>query len=175
MKPIIPGLVLVVIMTALIESGFVQNRISVRNISVNSNYTRLNALHSRSADQDTTKNSLGGSPHQSRDKGIGPIKNVTLDPINADMVKEGKNLFNSRCLLCHSLDQVKLGPPLRNITKERAPEFIMNMLLNTTLMEQDDPAVKDLKKTYNKISMTNPRFSQQQARAVLEYLRSIAK
>jgi len=109
-----------------------------------------------------------------KDKGIGPIKNIELGAIDPKMVSKGKDLFNNKCLLCHDLDQKKIGPPLRNITKTRAPEYIMNLLLNTVQMQQEDPIVKDLVSTY-KITMTPPEFSNEQARSVLEYLRSVAK
>ena len=175
MKAIIPGMIIIAMTIMIIESGFVSYNIHVRDTTVNGKSDLSNTYSGKSTAQDTTKKGVQDSPHQTRDHGIGPVKNVTLGPLNEAMVKEGRNLFNSKCLLCHSLDQAKLGPPLRNITKERAPEFIMNMLLNTTVMEQEDPVVKDLKKTYNKISMTNPNLNQQQARAVLEYLRSVSK
>jgi cytochrome c551/c552 len=109
-----------------------------------------------------------------KDKGIGPIKNIELGAIDPKMVSKGKDLFNNKCLVCHELDQKKIGPPLRNITKTRSPEYIMNLLLNTVQMQQQDPIVKDLISTY-KINMTPPEFSNDQARSVLEYLRSVAK
>lgn len=108
------------------------------------------------------------------DKGIGPVKNLELGPVDVKMVAQGKSLFNNKCLLCHDLDQKKIGPPIRNITKTRPPEFIMNLLLNTIQMQQEDPIIKDLISTY-KVPMTPPEFTKEQARSVLEYLRSVAK
>ena len=108
------------------------------------------------------------------DKGIGPVKNLELGPVDMKMVSKGKVLFNNKCLLCHDLDQKKIGPPLRNVTRTREPEFIMNLLLNTVQMQQEDPIIKDLISTY-KVPMTPPEFTNEQARSVLEYLRSVAK
>ena len=79
------------------------------------------------------------------------------------------------CVACHDLDQKKLGPALKNVTKERSPEFIMNLLLNTAQMQKDDPTVKALLKEYNNLPMPDPGFNQAKARSVLEYLRSLAK
>ncbi|MGE5448666.1 MAG: c-type cytochrome, partial [Bacteroidales bacterium] len=82
---------------------------------------------------------------QDKDLGVGPIKNLKLDPkLDDKMVTEGKGIFNDKCAVCHELDQKKVGPPLRNITKDRAPEYIMNLLLNTEKMQQADPNVKAL-------------------------------
>ena len=110
----------------------------------------------------------------SADKGIGPVKDVKLGPMDPKLVSEGHNLYNSKCMICHSLDTKKIGPPLGDITKKRTPEFIMNLLLNTVNMEREDPIMKDLISQYH-IPMTPPGISQQQARAILEYLRSVKK
>ena len=112
---------------------------------------------------------------QIKDKGIGPVKNIELGPLNNKMAADGKALFMSKCTVCHDLDQKKLGPPLRNITTIRTPEYIMNLLLNSAQMQKEDANIKDLLKKYNNLPMTDPGFTQAQARAVVEYLRSIVK
>ena len=112
---------------------------------------------------------------QDKDRGIGPIKSVELGPLNNKMIGEGKVIFNNQCIVCHELDQKKLGPPLKNVTKERTPEYIMNLLLNAAQMQKDDPKVKALLKEYNNLPMPDPALSQSKARSVLEYLRSLAK
>jgi len=109
------------------------------------------------------------------DKGVGPVKSVTVGAIDAKMVTQGKAIFTNTCFLCHELDQVKVGPPLRNIAKDRAPEFIMNLLLNTSGMQKTDPYIKALIVKYNNVVMTDPGLNQAQARSVVEYLRSVAK
>jgi len=112
-----------------------------------------------------------------KDKGIGPFKdkNVELGPMNQKWVSEGKGIFTSKCVLCHELDQKKIGPPLRNITKDRAPEYIMNMIVNPTKMQKEDADVKVLIKKYNNVLMTELGISNDQARSVLEYLRSVVR
>lgn len=116
------------------------------------------------------------SSAQAKDLGVGPIKSLKLDPkLDDKMVTEGKGIFNDKCAVCHELDQKKVGPALRNITKDRAPEYIMNLLLNTEKMQQADPNVKALIKKYNDVVMVNPQLTQPKARSVVEYLRSVAK
>jgi cytochrome c len=112
---------------------------------------------------------------QAKDHGIGPVKNVELGPLNKKMADEGKAIFTTKCFLCHELDQKKIGPPLRNITKDRAPEYIMNLIVNSVQMQKEDPNVKALIKKYNNVIMPPPGINQTQARSVLEYLRSVAK
>ena len=111
-----------------------------------------------------------------KDKGIGPVKNVVLGAVlNKKMVDEGKVLFNNKCIICHDMDQKKIGPPLRNVTKDRTPEFIMNLLVNSAQMQKDNATVKELLKKYNNVPMPDPAINQAQARSVLEYLRSLVK
>ena len=112
---------------------------------------------------------------QNQDPGVGPVKNVVTGPIDDKMVADGKKIYLAKCVVCHELDTKKIGPPLRNITKERMPEYIMNLLVNAVQMQKQDQFVKDLIKKYNNIAMPDHAISQIQARTVLEYLRSVAK
>ncbi len=112
---------------------------------------------------------------QSKDLGIGPVKSLPLGAVDKKMADEGKSLYNSKCLMCHDLDQNKIGPAQRNVTKTRTPEFIMNMMLNTSQMEKENASIKELMKKFNNLPMPSPGLNQSQARSVLEYLRTVAK
>jgi len=154
---------LILLSICCIGSGIIGNGISMGKGFVNSPGNQL------------TKGDMPAVDPQEKDLGIGPVKSVVLGPINQKMVNDGKNLFTGKCIICHELDQKKIGPPLRNITKERTPEYIMNLLVNATQMQKEDLFVKELFKKYNNVPMPDPAFSQTQARSVLEYLRSVAK
>lgn len=108
------------------------------------------------------------------DNGIGPIKSVTIGAIDQKLVDAGSKIFNSKCIACHQLDTRLVGPPLRNITKKNTPEFIMNYLLNTTEMQKKDPIMEKLVDEY-KILMPDQQLTKDDARAVLEYFRSVEK
>lgn len=119
--------------------------------------------------QDKSKDKAGEA--SGPDKGIGPIKEVKLGPINEDMADQGELIFKKKCTTCHQLDSKKVGPPLRDVTKQQTPEFIMNMILNSDEMEKKNPQIKKLVaqlQTY----MSGLDLNQDQARSVLEYLRS---
>ena len=103
------------------------------------------------------------------------ITNVEMGPINPKIVIGGKSLFNSKCVVCHNLDQNKVGPALRNVTKERKPEYIMNVILNTAKMQKMDPVYKALLVKFKNVPMPDPHLFETQARSILEYLRTIAK
>lgn len=115
------------------------------------------------------------TPGTGKDKGIGPFKNVTLGPIDKEKVKKGQSLFNNKCIACHDLDNKKLAPTLRNITKVREPEFILNQIVNPTEMQKSDPIAKAQFKKFNNLPMTDLKTSQAEALNILDYLRSVAK
>ncbi len=107
-----------------------------------------------------------------KNKGIGPVTSVSLGELDADLAAEGKELYESLCTACHKLDQRYIGPPLQEVTSRRSPEWIMNMIMNPNEMVQQDPIAKKLLAEY--ISpMANQNISEEQARKILEYFRSV--
>jgi len=106
--------------------------------------------------------------------GIGPVEKVELGSINQDLVQQGEQIFNSKCIACHTLEEKRLGPPLGNVTQKLRPEFIMNYLLNTNEMQEKDEYLKSLVKEYN-IIMPDQNLNESEARSVLEFLRSAAQ
>lgn len=62
------------------------------------------AVASEEPKEDTTETAEVSGAEKS-DKGIGPIKELKLAAIDQNMVKTGDQLFQSKCALCHTLDQ----------------------------------------------------------------------
>ena len=107
-------------------------------------------------------------------KGVGPVKSLTLGEVQSAMAAGGKSVFESKCSSCHKIDQRFVGPALQGVTLRRQPEWIMNMILNPNEMTQKDEVAKDLLGTYA-TQMANMSLTQEEARQVLEYFRSIDK
>lgn len=114
------------------------------------------------------------TPEQVRD-GIGPVTAVTL-PASVDpaLVKEGEEIFTTKCSACHRLDRRYVGPALGQVTQRRTPAYVMNMILNPTEMTLKHPVAHELLATLM-TQMPNLGLTQAQARAVLEYLRKNAQ
>jgi len=106
--------------------------------------------------------------------GIGPVKEVKLDPqINQELVAKGKGIFDVKCATCHKLDEKLVGPPLRNVTKRRKPEWIMNQILNPEQMIKENMIAKNLATSGQyPTPMTFQNVTQDDARAILEYFRN---
>jgi cytochrome c2 len=105
-------------------------------------------------------------------KGIGPIAQMKLIPINQGRAEEGKKTFELKCSACHFIDTRKVGPALVKVTTRRSPEWIMNMILNTKEMVEKDPIASEMVTVYF-TKMTFQDVTEAQARDILEYFRSI--
>jgi cytochrome c len=108
------------------------------------------------------------------DKGIGPIKSVTLAPeIDQAMATHGADVYKKMCMACHRPDKKFIGPAPTRILERRTPEWVMNMILNPEEMVQNDPLAKELLMEFNGSPMANQNLTEEEARAVLEYFRTI--
>jgi cytochrome c551/c552 len=101
------------------------------------------------------------------------VKEVQLtNPLNADWVKTGKEIYDLKCLACHKLTAEKLvGPGWAGVTKKRQPTWIINMITNVDMMlEKDEEAQKLLEQCL--VRMPNQNISDTDARKLLEFMRS---
>ncbi|MEJ2112953.1 MAG: cytochrome c [Flavobacteriaceae bacterium] len=107
-------------------------------------------------------------------KGIGPITSVTLGAeIDQKMVAHGADVYKKMCTACHRSDKKFIGPAPTGILERRTPEWIMNMILNPEEMVQKDPLAKELLIEFNGSPMANQNLTEEEARAVLEYFRTL--
>lgn len=107
-------------------------------------------------------------------KGIGPVKSVTLGAtIDETMAAHGKEVYEAKCTACHKAETKFIGPAPKGILERRSPEWIMNMILNPEEMVQKDPDAKKLLMEYNGSPMANQNLTEEEARAVLEYFRTL--
>ncbi len=106
-----------------------------------------------------------------KDKGVGPIKSLTLGDIDNALAEKGKEIFRAKCTACHKMTKRFVGPPLAGVTKKQTPEWIMNMILNPEVMVVENAKAKELLMEYS-APMANQNLTEEEARAVLEYFRT---
>ncbi|MGK7370475.1 MAG: c-type cytochrome [Candidatus Halalkalibacterium sp. M3_1C_030] len=105
--------------------------------------------------------------------GVGPIDEViTVGEIDPKMVETGKEIFRTKCSACHKMDQDYVGPPLGNVIQDRTPTYVMNMILNPVEMTKKHPEARKMLQQYMN-QMTFQNVSQEEARAIVEYLASV--
>jgi mono/diheme cytochrome c family protein len=107
-------------------------------------------------------------------KGVGPIDSVIIgEDIDTDMASRGKSLYEQKCHACHKVGTTFIGPPPDGILERRSPEWVMNMILNPEEMLQKDSLAKALFMEFNGQLMTNQHLTEEEARAILEYFRTL--
>jgi mono/diheme cytochrome c family protein len=106
--------------------------------------------------------------------GIGPIKEVKLAAeIDHEMAARGKEVYDAKCLACHKPEERFIGPAPKGILERRNPAWIMNMILSPDKMIIDDPDARKLLMEYNGAPMANQNITEEEARAILEYFRTL--
>ncbi|MBW8198720.1 c-type cytochrome [Flagellimonas abyssi] len=129
---------------------------------------------SRTKTEDTKAQSKEGVPVDLDNKGVGPITDLDFpEEINEEMAARGKAKFDAICVACHMIDQRMIGPALKGVYDRRSPEWVMNMILNPDGMLKEDPIAKALLKEYNNAIMLNQNLTEDEARGVAEYLRTL--
>jgi mono/diheme cytochrome c family protein len=127
----------------------------------------------------TTTSSSGASPAAGglsdfeQKHGIGPVtEEVKVGPVDAALAKQGHEVFESKCSACHKADERYVGPPLGGVTERRSPTYVMNMMLNPEGMYTRHPEARKLLGEYM-TQMPNQQLTRDDARAVMEYLRTL--
>ena len=106
------------------------------------------------------------------EQGIGPIRDLELGPVDAELAATGEQAFTLKCSACHKIEERYVAPMLGDVLSRRRPEFVMNMMLNATEMVQRHPEVQKLLAEFF-TPMTVQVTDESEARAILEYLRSV--
>ncbi len=107
-------------------------------------------------------------------KGVGPVTTLELPAeIDTDMAAHGAEVYTKMCTACHRPTKKFIGPAPLGILERRTPEWIMNMILNPENMIVNDPLAKELLTEFNGAPMANQNLTQEEARAVLEYFRTL--
>ncbi len=125
------------------------------------------------AAQTATKPPMTNDQDPMTNKGTGPIKQVVLGELDPAMAAEGEEIFKKLCSACHKPTEKFIGPAPKGIMERRTPEWIMNMILNPEEMVKVDPVAKKLLVEHNLAPMANQHLTEEQARKVLEYFRTI--
>jgi cytochrome c551/c552 len=107
-------------------------------------------------------------------KGVGPIKSVTIGgSVDKAMASNGQQIFKNKCSACHRTDRKFIGPSPTGIMEKRAPEWIMNMIMNPSEMVIKDLIAKELLAQFNGVPMADQNIKEEEARAILEYFRTL--
>ncbi|MDZ4701723.1 MAG: cytochrome c [Rhodothermales bacterium] len=122
----------------------------------------------------TPSSTTGGLTEAQLTNGIGPVTQLTLGPIDADLARRGEESFKMKCMACHKFDERYVGPALGDVLTRRTPEYVMNMMLNPAEMVQKHPEARAMLAQYM-TPMPSQNLTEDEARALLEYMRTAAE
>ncbi len=106
--------------------------------------------------------------------GTGPVKTLELPAaIDQDMALKGLEIYEQKCTACHKEEKKFIGPAPKGIFERRSAAWVMNMILNPDEMVKKDPIAKKLLMEFNGSPMANQNLTEDEARAVLEYFRTL--
>jgi mono/diheme cytochrome c family protein len=129
---------------------------------------------SNSAGSATSGNASNGLTAAQLEHGIGPVTAFEVGPIDDALAAVGEELFRVKCSACHKIGERYIGPALGDVTTRRSPAFVMNMIMNPEEMVQKHPEARALLAEYV-APMANQSLTREEARAILEYLRTAAQ
>lgn len=127
----------------------------------------------KSSKDKSTSQAENGLTEFEMEHGIGPITEVVeLGELNREMAEEGKEIFRAKCSACHKPTERYIGPAPEGVLDRRSPAYVMNMIMNPDEMTKKHPEAKKLMQEYMS-PMPFQNVSEEQARAIVEYFRTI--
>ena len=89
------------------------------------------------------------------------------------VVENGRDLFTGNCTVCHGIDEVVIGPALRDIHERRSEEWIYSFIKNSQkVIQSGDEYAVNLYNEYNKTLMTSFDFNDEELNSIVEYIKA---
>lgn len=105
--------------------------------------------------------------------GVGPVSSLSLGDLDQSLADKGQSVYEANCVACHMMGRKFVGPDLTGVTARRNPAWIMNMIMNPDGMVKEDQLAIDLFMEFNGAPMSNQNISEEDSRAIIEYLRTV--
>ena len=137
--------------------------LSILSCSENKAQEQVNTPEATTATTETTETQTAALP----------LPEIQLNnPLNQEWVTAGKGIYEMKCQSCHRLNEERLvGPGWKGVTQRREPVWIMNMITNVDMMLESDPEAQKLLEQCL-VRMPNQNVSKEDARKILEFMRS---
>ncbi len=95
--------------------------------------------------------------------------------VSEELVKRGESIFNQKCKACHLIDKKLVGPALKGLFSRRTEKWVFLMITKPDSMIKNDPEAKKLFEEY-KVPMIIPGgITDEETKAVIEYLKRATK
>ena len=95
------------------------------------------------------------------------------DQVDSSVVTNGENIFKGNCTVCHAINDVVIGPALRNVHERRSEEWLYAFIRNSQkVIQSGDEYAVNLYQEYNNTLMTSFDFNDNELNSIIEYIKS---
>ena len=93
-------------------------------------------------------------------------------PTDESMVSAGESLYKANCTQCHAINEVVIGPALKNVHERRPKEWLISWIKNSQkLIQSGDEYAVSIWEEYNKTAMPAYPFTDEQVTSLLSYIK----
>lgn len=93
-------------------------------------------------------------------------------PTDEAIVLAGEKLYKNNCTQCHAINEVVIGPALKNVQERRPKEWLLAWIKNSQkVIQSGDEYAVALYEEYNKTVMTAYPFSDDEITSILSYIK----
>ncbi|MFC2124534.1 c-type cytochrome [Bacteroidota bacterium] len=93
-------------------------------------------------------------------------------PVDQVIIDAGQTLFKNNCAVCHSLQDVIIGPPLAGVYERLSFEWISSFVRNSQqVIQSGDEYAVGIYNQYNKTEMTSFDFSDEEILSILAFIK----
>lgn len=93
-------------------------------------------------------------------------------PTDEAVVAAGAKLYKGNCTQCHAINEVVIGPALKDVHERRSKEWLISWIRNSQKMiESGDETAVELWEEYNQTAMPAYPFSDEEITSILAYIK----
>ncbi len=125
--------------------------------------------------QDAPADSTAAPDGTAPEAAVAPAAEASADGIPTDdaVVSQGESLFNNACTVCHAINQVVVGPALKNVHERRDLPWLISFIKNSQkVIQSGDEYAVNLYNEYNKTVMPSFAYSDEEITSIISYIKA---
>lgn len=93
-------------------------------------------------------------------------------PTDEALASAGASIFKANCTQCHAINEVVIGPALKDVHERRSKEWLTSWIKNSQkLIQSGDEYAVEIWQQYNKTAMPAYPFSDEEITSLLSYIK----